>query len=139
MPVHVIWDDESKTIARCIGEGPWTWEEYHTALSQLVEDFKRVDHRVDLIIDRENGSSMPAGSPMPHFQRAMRIMPRNVGLVLLINTNTFARALVSMFSRIFTTQKHAKLVVVGSLEEAGNRIHSHRASQNYGGVSSKAS
>lgn len=105
MSVHFIWEDDAKTIARCTGEGQWTWEEYHTALDQIVEDFKLADQRVDLIINREASSSMPSGSPMPHFQRAMRIMPRNVGLVVLINTNAFARALVSMFSRIFFYSK----------------------------------
>jgi hypothetical protein len=139
MPVHIIWEDDAKTIARCTGEGQWTWDEYHNALSQIVEDFKLADQRVDLIIHRVQNASMPPGSPMPHFQRAMRIMPRNVGLVLLINTNTFARALVSMFSRIFTTQKHAKLVMVGSLDEAHQRIQLHRANQIYTDVNVKAS
>jgi hypothetical protein len=127
MPVHMIWDDEKHTIVRCEGEGKWTWEEYHATLSEIVEAVKQVDHRVDLIITRQDGSSLPGGSPMPHFQRAMRIMPRNVGLVILLNTNTFARALVSMFSRIFASRQHAQLIMLGTLEEARAYIAAQRA------------
>ncbi|MEO8609282.1 MAG: hypothetical protein ABI690_15430 [Chloroflexota bacterium] len=129
MPVHMVWEDEQHTIVRCDGEGKWTWEEYHATLSEIVEAVQQVDHRVDLVITREEGSSSPAGSPMPHFQRAMRIMPRNMSLVILINTNSFGRALVTMFSRIFASREHAQLVVVGSLEEARARIASSRASE----------
>ena len=84
---------------------------FHATLSEMVEAINQLNHRVDLIITREDDPA-PAGSPMPHFQRAMRIMPRNVELVILMNTNTFARALVSMFSRIFASRQHAQLVIV---------------------------
>jgi hypothetical protein len=124
----MVWDDEKHTIVRCDGAGKWTWEEYHATLDQIVEAVRQLDHRVDLMITRADGSTMPPGSPMPHFQRAMRIMPRNVGLVVLINTNSFARALVSMFSRIFASRQHAQLLVAASMDEAREQIAAHRAS-----------
>lgn len=127
MAVYMAWDDASQTIMRCTSDGKWTWEEYHQTLTQIVELFKKADHRVDLIITREHGSTMPASSPLPHFQRAMQIMPPNVGLVALVNTNAFARTLVSMFSSVFARKTNAKLILVGSLEEARSRIAAHRA------------
>jgi hypothetical protein len=127
----MVWDDEQHTIVRCEGEGKWTWEEYHDTLGQIVEAVQQVDHRVDLIITRQEGTaSSPPGSPMPHFQRAMRVMPQNVRLMILINTNSFGRALVTMFSRIFASRQQPQLVVVGSLEEARARIAAHRSSEN---------
>ncbi|MBA3871826.1 MAG: hypothetical protein H0X30_21985 [Anaerolineae bacterium] len=129
MTVDMAWSDASATIMLCNSQGSWTWEEYHATLSEIVKVFNQVDHRVDLIIMRGEQATMPTGSPMPHFQRALRIMPSNVGLVVLVNTNAngFARALVSMFSKLFVTKNHATLLIVGSLEEAYSKIAQHRA------------
>ena len=127
MTVTMAWDDTDKTIMLCNSQGRWTWEEYHETLTQIVEYFKETDNRVDLIITRDPHASMPSGSPMPHFQRAMRVMPPNVGLVALVNTNGFARALVSMFSKLFPTTDTATLIIVGSHEEARTKIAAHRA------------
>jgi hypothetical protein len=129
MTVDMAWDDASETIMLCNSQGNWTWEEYHETLSEIVNLFKQVNHRVDLIIMRGEQATMPSGSPMPHFQRALRIMPSNVGLVVLVNTNAngFARALVSMFSKLFVTKNHATLFIVSSPEEARAKIALHRA------------
>lgn len=127
MTVTMAWDDTDKTIMLCNSQGRWTWEEYHETLSRIVELFKETDNRVDLIITRDPQASMPSGSPMPHFQRAMRVMPPNVGLVALVNTNGFARALVSMFTKLFATTDTATLIIVGSHEEARAKIAAHRA------------
>ena len=127
MTVTMAWDDTDKTIMLCNSQGRWTWEEYHETLSRIVEFFKETDNRVDLIITRDPQASMPSGSPMPHFQRAMRVMPPNVGLVALVNTNGFARALVSMFTKLFPTADTATLIIVGSHEEARTKIAAHRA------------
>ena len=127
MTVTMAWDDADKTIMLCNSQGRWTWEEYHETLSRIVEFFKETDNRVDLIITRDPQASMPSGSPMPHFQRAMRVMPPNVGLVALVNTNGFARALVSMFTKLFATTDTATLIIVGSHEEARTKIAAHRA------------
>jgi len=126
MTVTMTWDDADKTIMVCNSNGQWTWEEYHETLTQIVEQFKESNHRVDLIITRDKHAAMPAGSPMPHFQRAMRIMPPNVGLVALVNTNGFARALVSMFSKLFASKDKVDLIIVGSPEEARAKIAAHR-------------
>jgi len=130
MPVQMVWEDDQHTIVRCHGQVQWTWEEYHATLDEIVEAANRVDHRVDLIITRDDDASPPAGSPMPHFQRAMRIMPRNVGLVVIVSSNSFGRALVAMFSRIFSSRQHAQLAVAASLHEAQARIAAHRAGDN---------
>ena len=129
MPLKVEWLDTEKTIVCCTGEGSWTWDTYHETLDGIVNQFKTVQHRVDLVIDRSPGSTMPKGSSMPHFQRAMRIMPPNVGLVVLVTTNTFARTIVSIFSKVYPNKDNTKLVMVGSLNEAHNRIARDRMKQ----------
>lgn len=127
MPVDMAWEDSSKSIMLCTSHGEWTWDEYHTALEQAVEQFQAAQHSVDLILARAPTATMPSGSPMPHFQRAMRMMPSNVGLIIFINTSGFSRALVSIFSRIFMDREQPRLVIVASHEEAHAVIASHRA------------
>jgi hypothetical protein len=127
MPLNVFWDNEAKTIIRSEGEGEWTWEEFHEGLQKIVEMMKTVDHRVDLIHNHQPGSKRPSGSGMPHFQRAIRVMPPNVGLTVFVNTNAFARAIVAIFTRVYSKQAGGNFVMVGSLEEAYNLIAKERA------------
>ncbi len=126
MSLNIYWDNEAKTIIRSEGQGEWTWEEFHESLQEIVEMMKTVEHRVDLIHNHVPGSRKPSGSGMPHFQRAIRIMPTNIGLNIFVNTNSFARAIVSIFTRVYGNQASGKLVIVGSLEEAYASIRKDR-------------
>lgn len=126
MPLNVVWDNEAKTIIRSEGVGEWTWEEFHEALQKIVEMMKTVEHRVDLIHNHVPGSRRPSGSGMPHFQRAIRIMPPNIGLNIFVNTNSFGRAIVSIFTRVYGGQSSGKLIMVASLEEAYALIRKDR-------------
>ncbi len=129
MPLKIEWLDNEQTIICCTGEGTWTWDDYHQALDEIVNMFKTVQHRVDLVIDRAPGSAMPKGSSMPHFQRAMRIMPHNVGLLVMVTSNAFARTIVAIFTKVYPNKDNAKLLMVGSLIEARARIARDRLKQ----------
>jgi hypothetical protein len=130
MTIHVLWDDEAKTIIRSESEGNWTWEEYHESLSQIVQMVQSVNHRVDLIHRRLPGSVRPPSSGMAHYQRAMRILPENTGLNVVINTNTIARSVANIFTRLYGRRTRGAIVLVGSLEEAYKLIAADRAKVN---------
>jgi len=66
---------------------------------------------------------------MPHYQRAMRIMPPNMGLLMLVTTNAFARTIVSIFSKVYPNKDNVKMVMVASLHEALTRIETDRLKQ----------
>jgi hypothetical protein len=127
MTIHVLWDDAAKTIIRSESEGQWTWEEYHESLARIVEMVRSVDHRVDLIQLRRPGSTPPSSSGMPHYQRAMRILPENTGLNVIINTNTIARSVANIFTRLYGRRTRGAIVLVGSLDEAHKVITADRA------------
>jgi hypothetical protein len=122
MPLQVMWDDEAKTIIRSEGVGEWTWEEFHEGLQKVVQMMKTVNHRVDLIIHNRPDSHSPKGSGMPHFQRAIRIMPPNVGCTVFVNTNTFARAIISIFTTVYKNKASAHFVMAATLEDARELI-----------------
>jgi len=126
MPLKVEWLDTQKTIMGCTGQGIWTWGAYHEALDNIANQFKATQHRVDLVIMSEPGAIVPKGSSMPHYQRAMRIMPSNLGLLLCCSTNTFARTIVSIFTKVYPNNDKVKMVMVASLSEARIRIANDR-------------
>lgn len=129
MPLKVEWLDTQKTIMGCTGSGTWTWDEYHHALDQIANEFKVTQNRVDLIIMSEPGAIVPKGSSMPHYQRAMRIMPDNLGLLVMVTNKTFARTIVSIFTKVYPNKDNAKLVMVASLNDAKTRIANDRIKQ----------
>ena len=129
MPLKVEWLDAQKTIMGCTGQGTWTWDAYHEVLDDIANQFKATQHRVDLVIMSAAGAIVPKGSSMPHYQRAMRIMPPNLGLLVMVTTNTFARTIVSIFSKVYPSKDNLKLVMVASLNEAQTRIANDRMKQ----------
>ncbi|MCA0457309.1 MAG: hypothetical protein LCI00_25280 [Chloroflexi bacterium] len=129
MPLKFEWIDTQKSIMTCTGEGMWTWDEYHEALDEIASQFRLAQRRVDLIIIRAAGSATPKGSSMPHYQRAMRIMPPNLGLMVMVTTNAFARTIVSIFSKVYPNKDNIKLVMVGTLADAQARIVADRLKQ----------
>jgi hypothetical protein len=130
MPLHVYWDNHEKTIIRCEADGLWTWDEYHQALDQIAAMMREVEHRVDLMNIRGNDrASMPRGSAMPHFKRAMKIMPPNRGLMVLVTNSAFGKSMVSVFLKVYGQISGDRLVMAGSIEEAYRRIAEDRARQ----------
>ena len=129
MPLKVEWLDTQKTVMGCTGQGTWTWTEYHEALDDIANQFKATQKRVDLVIMSAPGAIVPKGSSMPHYQRAMRIMPDNLGLLVLVTTNTFARTIVSIFTKVYPNKDNVKMVMVASLNDAKTRIASDRMKQ----------
>ena len=126
MPLKAEWLDAQKTIMGCTGEGTWTWDDYHKTLDEIANQFKATQRRVDLVIISKPNAIVPKGSSMPHYQRAMRIMPPNLGLLVMVTNNTFARTIVSIFSKVYPNKDNVKLVMVASLDEAKIRIASDR-------------
>ncbi len=129
MPLKVEWLDTQKTVMGCTGEGTWTWDDYHTALDDIANQFKATQHRVDLVIMSAPGAIVPKGSSMPHYQRAMRIMPANLELLAMVTTNMFARTIVSIFTKVYPNKDNVKMVMVASLNEAKIRIANDRMKQ----------
>ena len=129
MPLKVEWLDTRKTIMGCTGEGTWTWDAYHEALDNIATQFKATQNRVYLVIMSAPNAIVPKGSSMPHYQRAMRIMPPNLGLLVMVTTNTFARTIVSIFSKVYPNKDNVKLIMVASLGEARSRIEQDRMKQ----------
>jgi hypothetical protein len=117
MAFEMYWEDQEKTILICKVNGPWKWEEYHLALDAIVEMIASVPHRVDLITLRGSGTAMPKGSSVPHYMRAARIMPPNLGRnILVVEGAEFGYA--SQIVRLFFKAVGSQFVLMRSLDDA---------------------
>ena len=70
---------------------------------------------------------MPPGSPVPQVQRAFKKLPRNVGVVVMLTSNAFARTIVSTVGSMYIGKRYK---AVENLDEAYALINAHRAKSN---------
>ena len=126
MPIHLSWEDHDKTLLLVESSGQWTWEEYHDALSRMAEMIQNENHRVDIITVSRADSIRPSGSALPHYQSALRILPSNTGLHVIVNTSAIARSIVSIFLRLNGKRTSGMVVLAGSLEDARRQIQNDR-------------
>lgn len=125
MAFEMLWEDEDKTVLVCKVSGAWKWDEYHLALDAIAEMIAGVPHRVDLITVRGAGAVMPKGSSVPHYMRAMRVMPPNLGKnILVIEGADFRYA--SQILRLFFKAVGSQFVLMNSLEDAHTLIAADR-------------
>lgn len=127
MPMRVEWGDAERSIIIATGEGRWSWNDFHQALEEIVELVTHTAGRVDLIYVQAPGSMMPGGSPMPHYQRAAQLLPKNVGLHVLLKDNVVVRTILSLFLRLYGAQTDTRFAIAGTLDAARNLIHADRA------------
>lgn len=124
----VQWVDDQKTIISTISQGAWTWEEYHESLDQVLKMARSVDYRIDLVNIAGTDSITPKGSGMPHYQRALNLLPSNVSLIVLTNRSLIVKAIFSVFSRLRNQNKLAgpRLIAAQTFEEAYKLIQEDR-------------
>jgi hypothetical protein len=129
MPSHVFWDNDEKTVIRNEAEGRWTWEEYHEGVDRIVTMMHSIPYRVDLITVSMPNAVMPKGSVVPHFQRALRLLPANTGLLIVVNKDPISRGLAKFFTSLPGSSKQRKSIFAAHLEEARALIAKDRAKQ----------
>lgn len=126
MPIDVDWDDAEQTIIRMDFSLPVSWEMFDTGIDRVVQLADSVNHRVDLL-GNAGTVPMPPGSPIPHMQRAFKMIPVNIGLIVSPTLNPFARAILSTVAHMYVGSRFQP---AKSLEHAYRIIEAHRAKSN---------
>ena len=124
MPIHIKWDNDEKTILRYDFEGRWTWDEYFSVMKQLTAMMASVEYRVDAIANMKPGIMPTSGSAMSSARTALRKLPPNCGVVVVV-TNSFISAMLSVFKQ-FDREIGKMLRGTTSLEEAYQVIQQER-------------
>ena len=97
MSIGVQWDDETRTTVRLDYTQPWTWLEFDRAVLETVALVTSVTHVVDVISNTPPQLGFPVGFPLRHFQRALKLLPKNVGWIVVVSDNPIVRAINSAF------------------------------------------
>ena len=129
MPIDTYWDDAEQTIIRMDFSLPVSWEMFDAAIDRVVQLADSVKHRVDLL-GNAGTVPMPPGSPIPHMQRAFKMIPVNIGIIVSPTLNPFARAILSTVARMYVGNRFQP---AQSLDHAYRLIAASRAKSSISG------
>ena len=116
MTITVQWDNDDKTVIRYDFTGYWNWAEFRKQAQTAFAMTRSVEHQVDTISNFLPGTHIPKDAFI-HFRRVMTDAPPNRGVNVIVGASQFIRALVTIFSRIYT-QLGKRLMLADSLEAA---------------------
>ena len=99
MGVQVLWDNDEKTIACYNFSDPWTWDEFHQAVTEMHKMVGSVTNKVDFIADMTKSHIAP-GNALFHIRRAIQDAPGNSGLLVVVGGSAFVGAILKVVSRL---------------------------------------
>lgn len=125
MPITHTWYDEAQTILKIDYVDCWTWDEFFTAAANKGGALANsVNHRVDYILDMQNGSVPSGGSTLTNSRTVMAQRAANSGIFVIV-TNPFVKIMLNVFKN-FDRQHGAIMFAAGSPVEALAIIAKHR-------------
>ncbi len=100
MPIDVKWMDESKTVLVFAYVGHWDLEDFYESSEIGIGVLTEVQYPVTVVLDVKGSKMIPNG-----FMSALRSIyvdiPSNVGTVVMVGLNPFARAFTTVFSKLY--------------------------------------
>ncbi|MCU0498631.1 MAG: hypothetical protein MUF87_14870 [Anaerolineae bacterium] len=96
MAIHVVWDNEEKTVVRWDFEGIWDWQEVYYAAGRSATMREAVDHAVSVILNLERATPLKSGA-LTHTKNALSFKPENRDLVVVVGQSHFVQSMVDIF------------------------------------------
>ena len=117
MGITTQWDNDAKTIIRCIYAGSWEWSDMHRSIAEVKALMQSVAHTVDIIIDVTHSQVLPA-NPLTHLDN-LHSLPReaNAGQTILVGANMFVKRIYALFCRA-NPEMIVRFQVAATLDEA---------------------
>lgn len=116
MGIRVVWDSKDQKTIRLDFEGKWNFLDFDYAMNECNGMVKKVEHPVDLIYNLAASGPLAAGAVLD--LRALREpLPENHGVIAVSGDKIFARAVVSILSRIYPELGEA-FVMADSVNDA---------------------
>jgi hypothetical protein len=116
MAITVKWYNSEKTIILQKREPGWTWDEFDAAVDQYVDMAISADHKVVIMVDCLDAPDAPTTSAIPHYQRASKLKPKNLGLMVIVSVGGFLETMGQVYTR--ATHERKFLQFVRSVPEA---------------------
>lgn len=117
MTITVKWYNPEQTIILQKREPGWTWEEFDAAVDQYVDLARSVEHRVAIMIDCLDAPNPPTASALSHYQRADRLKPENLVLMVVVSVGGFLETMGQVYTRARAGEREF-LQFVRSIAEA---------------------
>jgi hypothetical protein len=109
--IQSAWDDSEKTVIRMYIGDYWDWDDLNTSMDKIGDMMREVDHQVDIITIMRPTTPLPDGNAMYSIRNAIRRLPRNAGIHVMVGGNILsnrslrmlAHNYACMFGRLFQT------------------------------------
>jgi hypothetical protein len=124
--IHIVWDNDERTIIRHVYEGKWTLEEYYALIDQNYNEIDSVNHRVDIINDLREMSGVPSNMTTA-IRYAARRAHKNEGINVMVAPPTFVKILVEAINN--AVGEHTEVLHTKTLEEAYDIIARHQGAE----------
>lgn len=124
MGIQINWYDDTHSIVHMCFEPDWLVEDLHTAVAETDRLIASVPHRVDLIIDLQNGMKIPKDFMSIAQQLLANPEPRpNEGTKVVVGASTPIRLAYSAIRRALASKLDGREIHFESnLPQAQNRI-----------------
>jgi hypothetical protein len=133
MSIEVQWDNAEKTIVCQIFRPGWTWDEFYESTAIRTPTLmKEVSHTVSIISDFRDSGSMPMGGAVSRANSAMKNLPANWGVLVVVSDSSFIRALVNVFKRVYVGEMGRKTFAATTMDEAYRIINGETSAPQLG-------
>lgn len=125
MTITLTWFDDTHKILLWNFDKNWTWEQFHQAVDESSFVAKDYTHSIDLILNLGDSQFPLTTAVIAHIRRGMAVATEQGGIVVLMSHNTFARVLVTIFSKV-NPKLGNSFRVASSTDEALKAIRVYR-------------
>ena len=125
MTIRIGWGDEDQSYLYIQVIGKWTWEDYYETVDagrRLTRELHR-DH-IPSIVNLSDSQNIPE-NPLPHLRRLLQNPYPMQGIIVMVDTPPFIRALMPAVQPLIRMQQQ-RIVMADSLEEALEIIEEQR-------------
>jgi hypothetical protein len=116
MSITVKWFNDEHKIVHWDIEGAWNWDDVYLSLDEANALLDTVDHTVHTIVDVRNSPLIPGGT-ITQLKNLVNKQHPQAGISVFVTTNTFARSVFMMFSKL-TGKAGERFRLVATPEEA---------------------
>jgi len=121
VPIELGWEKPEQVLHVMFGER-WTDDEYSAAVDKANAMVRGIEHRVTILLDVEQSSLRPQSNVFTQGKRTFSQMPPNVDRIFIIGGNTFTRAMMATFFKVYN-RPGLDIQVVASKAEALERVN----------------
>ena len=118
MPIKVMWKNEAKTVLVFVYEGQWTLSDFYEITEKGNALLDEVTYPVSMVLDIRNSKTLPTGFMHAITNTSRKVHP-NTGIMVMLGVNTFARAFISVYRKVYPAKQGDKRIqYAGSDDEA---------------------